>query len=136
MNALVVWLALAAQTPVPLPPVEDLARFPTTGDCIGQLLLWREHLAWLSRREGVADWPQRELYRRWQQQTKDVIGLWETLQETHFSARQCWDDDTRRSLAALRRWLGPKAYYAGRLPQIPEPPAQIPPAEPNNAAGS
>lgn len=125
MIAFVLSLVLAVQAPADpappvllAPPIADLALFPDDAACNQQIIAWRRHLHWLAICEGLAPRHHRAQYQRWQRQTRDLIGLWETLEEAH-ARRENWEDDTRRCLLALYRWLGPDAYYAGRMPSCP-----------------
>lgn len=120
--SLVCWaLVVAGQTPAPPepPPVSDLGRFPPAADCVEEIDRWRRHLAWLHAAESLAPRQYREHYRAWQRQTRDVLGLWETLHEAHVRHGNLWDDDARCCLAALCARLGPAAYRAGRMPWCP-----------------
>lgn len=110
-------LALALSTPpVPagpdLPPLTDLAWLPANDVALTARCQARRYRLMLATQAAIEPW-RGAWFAAADQDAADCFRAWDLLED---ASGQLSDEYRRRCLEALRDLIGPKAYYAGRLP--------------------
>lgn len=113
MLLLLILLAEPGPPPAPLPPLADLALFPSRAGALDAVQFADKYLEHLSAQWQLTPW-RREWIDDAAWEARCCRCCWQTLADA-----QCEDAverDRRESLRVLRLLLGPAAYHRGEMP--------------------